>query len=265
MREKPFKKHKDHVGCNFGMKDFNKIKRTKEYIEELNTGRATTGKGKGKGKGKCKCKNSTTTTTTSSLPPIAQGGVIFIDFDGHTVSGTSWNYNGDIVAAPSGLGEAEKDMIMSSILEDYAPFNVTVTTDENVYLACHPNKRIRCIVTETWEWYGQAGGVAFTNSFTWGDNTPCWVFSSLLGYNTKYIQEAISHEVGHTLGLYHQARYDENCLKISEYNTGCCGEAPIMGIAYYQPIGKWWVGPNTYGCNNIQDDAEILKQKLGLK
>jgi hypothetical protein len=33
MREKPFKKHKDHVGCNFGMKTFNKIKRTKEYME----------------------------------------------------------------------------------------------------------------------------------------------------------------------------------------------------------------------------------------
>lgn len=27
------KKHKDHVGCNFGMKTFNKIKRTKEYME----------------------------------------------------------------------------------------------------------------------------------------------------------------------------------------------------------------------------------------
>ncbi|MFZ1314270.1 MAG: hypothetical protein WAR38_15500, partial [Chitinophagaceae bacterium] len=29
--------------------------------------------------------------------------VLFLDFDGHTVSGTSWNYAGPIVCAPSGL------------------------------------------------------------------------------------------------------------------------------------------------------------------
>jgi hypothetical protein len=200
---------------------------------------------------------------TSPEPPSSK--VLFIDFDGHTVVGTNWNYIPEIVCAPSGLTLEEQLAILAQIEIDYAPFNVVITSDESVYNAANPNKRMRCIVTESWEWYGQAGGVAYINSFTWGNDTPCFVFSSLLGYNVKKIHEAASHELGHTIGLYHQAKWNEDCIKLSDYNTGCCGEAPIMGVAYSQPVGKWWIGPNSQGCNEIQDDASILAVKLGLK
>lgn len=193
--------------------------------------------------------------------------VIFLDFDGHTVSGTSWNYNGPIVCAPSGLNTAQITEVFNRVAEDYRPFNVNVTTDSTKFLAAPLNRRMRVILTTTYEWYGQAGGVAFINSFTWNDNTPCFVFTSLLNYNVKNISEAASHEAGHTLGLYHQARYDANCVKLSDYHngegSGEIGWAPIMGVGYYRNFTLWHNGPNSYGCNNLQNDLSVITGSNG--
>jgi hypothetical protein len=189
--------------------------------------------------------------------------VIFLDFDGHTVSGTSWNVNGTIYAAPSGLSNDQITEIYNRIAEDYRPFNINVTTDSTKYWAAAANKRMRAIFTITNEWYGNnAGGVAYTGSFTWGNNTPCWIFTKLLGYNTKYLAEAGAHEPGHTLGLRHQASYDANCTLLSSYNYGFgSGEtswAPIMGVGYYKNVTTWHNGPNSLGCNNIQNDISVI-------
>ena len=108
---------------------------------------------------------------------------------------------------------------------------------------------------------------SFINSFTWGDDTPCFVFSALLGYNVKNISEAASHEGGHTLGLYHQSSYDANCVKTSEYNygqgSGEIGWAPIMGVGYYKNLTLWHNGPNAYGCTNYQSDLSIITTSNG--
>jgi hypothetical protein len=78
--------------------------------------------------------------------------------------------------------------------------------------------------------------VSYVGSFTWGDDTPGWVFSGLLNNNIKYIAEAVSHEAGHTLGLQHQSNYDAECTKTSEYGqgqgTGEISWAPIMGSRF---------------------------------
>jgi hypothetical protein len=196
----------------------------------------------------------------SSYPSAS--AVIYLDFDGHTVDGTSWNYAGPIYCGASGLNSTQITTIFNRIAEDYRPFNVNVTTDSTKYLAASPFKRMRVIHTVSYEWYGAAGGVAFIGSFTWGDDTPCFIFSSLLNYNVKNIAEAASHEAGHTLGLYHQATYDANCVKTSDYNygtgTGEIGWAPIMGVGYYQNFTLWNNGPNPYGCNNFQSDLSVI-------
>ncbi|HEX4877449.1 MAG TPA: hypothetical protein VFV31_12315 [Chitinophagaceae bacterium] len=231
--------------CTFGIKDFNLSKRA--FIQEpVITDRRVTG-------------GSGTT----------QGPVILLDFDGQLVRGTSWNYAGDINCAPANLTTTAINEIIQRVSIDYSPFNVTVTTNETVYNNAPQYKRMRVIITETWEWYGQAGGVSYINSFTWGDNTPCFVFSSLLNYNTKNIAEAASHEAGHTIGLYHQSRYDANCLKLSDYNSGAgTGElswAPIMGVGYYSNVTLWHNGANPYGCSNFQNDIGIITNVVGAK
>jgi hypothetical protein len=201
----------------------------------------------------------------SSYPSAS--AVIFLDFDGHTVDGTGWNYNGPIYCAPSGLDNTKITSIFNRVAEDYRPFNVNVTTDSTKFLAAPINKRIRVILTITSSWYGNAGGVAFVGSFNWGDDTPCFVFSALLAYNEKYIAEATTHEAGHTLGLYHQSAYNSSCVKTSEYNggtgTGEIAWAPIMGVGYYKNMTLWHNGPSSYGCTNLQNDLAIITSNNG--
>ena len=196
----------------------------------------------------------------SSYPSAS--AVVFLDFDGHTVNGTSWNYNGPIECNASGLNNTQITEVFNRVAEDYRPFDVNITTDSTKYLAAPANKRIRVILTVSSSWYGSAGGVAFIYSFTWGDDTPCFVFSGLLNYNVKNISEATSHEVGHTLGLFHQSLYDVNCVKVSDYNPGTgsgeIGWAPIMGVGYSKNLTLWNNGPNSYGCNSLQDDLSII-------
>lgn len=205
----------------------------------------------------------------SSYPSAS--AVIFLDFDGHTLNGTSWNYAGPIVCEASGMNNSQITEIFNRVSEDYRPFNVNITTDSTKYLAAPVNRRMRVIITVSSSWYGTAGGAAFVNSFTWGDNTPCFVFSALLSYNTKNVAEAAAHEAGHTLGLYHQAKYDANCTRVNEYHGGEgpgfdvseIGWAPIMGVGYYRNMTLWNNGPNPYGCNNIQNDLEIITTNNG--
>lgn len=193
--------------------------------------------------------------------PSAQA-VIFLDFDGHRVEGTSFNYLGPIDCAPASLSTARITEVFNRVAEDYRPFNLNVTTDSTLFLAAPLNRRTRVILTTSYEWYGVAGGVAFTGSFSWPDDNPCFVFTSLHGYRAKDIAEAASHEAGHTLGLYHQSKYDENCYKTSEYNWGVgsgeIGWAPIMGAGYSRNFTLWHNGPNTYGCMSQQNDLDVI-------
>jgi hypothetical protein len=187
---------------------------------------------------------------------------IYLDFDGQHVTGTAWNWGGPITAQPAPLSNADITEIFNRVAEDYRIFNINITTDSAVYNAAPLFQRARIIVTPSSAWYGNAGGVAYVGSFTWGDNTPGWVFSNLLGNNVKYIAEACSHEAGHTLGLQHQSQYNTNCSKIAEYNggqgSGEIGWAPIMGVGYYKNLTTWHNGTNATGCNVYQRDIDII-------
>lgn len=240
---------KEEQVCNFGLTHFNTVPRILPGDEE------------------------TSITQPISLINFPNGVsapcILLLDFDGHLVSNTSWNYNGNINCSPANLSAAEINEIVQRVSEDYRPFDVVVTTDESIYLESDPIKRMRVIITETWQWYGLAGGISFLNSFTWGNDTPCFVFSILLNYNVKQIAEAVSHEVGHTFGLRHQVAYDGNGVFISEYNYGNgSGElswAPIMGSGYYRNITLWHRGPTIYGINNIQDDVSMIGAITGFR
>jgi hypothetical protein len=201
------------------------------------------------------------TPVLNSYPSAA--ATVFLDFDGHTVSGTSWNIGGPIECASANLTSAQISEVYSRVAEDYRPFNINVTTDSTKFWSAPIRQRMRVIITISHSWYGNgAGGIAYLNSFTSGDNTPTFVFSALLNYNAKNIAEAASHEVGHTLGLRHQATYDAACSKLSEYNSGIgSGEtawAPIMGVGYYRNFTVWHNGPNPNGCTNTQNELAMI-------
>jgi hypothetical protein len=238
--------------CLFGQSDFNLSKRAALNEEVLAKGKPIGGGGTGSTGG-----GGTVSTGTS---------VLLIDFDGHNVSGTSWNWNGDFSVAPANLSYAAMTTIVDRVANDFSPFNVIVTTDESVFNSVAASKRMRVVLTESWEWFGQAGGTSFVGSFGQTNNTPCFVFTSLLNYNEKAIGEATSHELGHTMGLEHQATYSGTTLT-SQYNYGTgsgeTGWAPIMGCGYYQNLTTWTNGQTAQGSTVYQDNLSIIASKLG--
>lgn len=208
-----------------------------------------------------------TFTAKAQVPVMSSNptatSVLFLDFDGHTVDNTAWNYAGPIFCGASGMTNANIISVFNRVAEDYRPFNLNVTTDSTKFLAAPIDSRMRVILTVTNDWYPGAGGVALIGTFSDGDDTPCFVFTSALGVNwVKAIAEAASHEAGHTLGLFHQSNYDANCNLVSQYHYGTgsgeIGWAPIMGVGYYKNFTLWNNGPNPYGCTSYQNDLTVI-------
>ena len=193
--------------------------------------------------------------------------VILLDFDGYYLNSSMW-YNGTpYQCQPSGLYPDQIQTILDSVKKDYAKYNVTVTTDENIYLQASIAKRMRVVITTSSEIYPGVAGIAYVGSMFWSDNTPCFVFSNTMSYNALRIRIATSHESGHTIGLYHQSQYDLNCNLLYTYkpcdyttNTG-----PIMGSVSSTCLPLWWLGPTPNGCTYIQDDNAVITSNIGLK
>ena len=140
------------------------------------------------------------------------------------------------------------------VADDFRPFDVNVTTREDLFLAANPARRMRAVISPTSSWFpSSAGGVAYVGSWTWGGSgTPCFIFTASLAGSPKYIAEAVSHEVGHTLSLYHDG------TSASAYYTGQGNWAPIMGAGYYKTITQWSKGEYA-SANNTEDDlAKII-------
>jgi Secretion system C-terminal sorting domain/Metallo-peptidase family M12B Reprolysin-like len=214
-----------------------------------------------------------TVTGNTQVPKLnsypTANATIFLDFDGQTVTSADWTmYTGGkpfYAGAPALLNDQQITTIFNQVSEDFRPFNLNITTDSTVYFAAPLNKRVRIIITDSSAWYGSsAGGVAWVGTFKTGTETPAFVFSKLHNYITKRIAETISHETGHTLGLYHQSRYDANCGFMGEYNSGQgdpsteTSWSPIMGNNLARNLTLWHNGSSNFGCNYLQDDLAII-------
>ena len=196
---------------------------------------------------------------------------ILLDLDGHTVTTPYWNGGNTINALPydiDGMAGFSSDELVRireiwlRVAEDFAPFDVDITTEEipdaQLYSA---GGGMRVILTPSSTWYGSAGGVAYLNSFTWGMPVPAWVFSKLLGNSPSKVAEAASHEIGHTLGLSHQTLYDESGNFVYEYNPGNSQWAPIMGNSYGKALTTWHHG-TAYSGKTLQDDLALIRKIL---
>ena len=203
---------------------------------------------------------------------------IFLDFDGHTVTGTAWNstvetieagrYRRESAANPdTGFTQGELDgiaEIWERVSEDFAAWDVDVTTEDPGVAALTKSSSeddeygIRTIITTDYEWYDtrRFGGVAYLRSFSRNDDLPAWVFSSNLAMGKpKSVAEAVSHEVGHTLGLRHDGIDDGTTS--STYYAGHGSWAPIMGVGYYRTVTQWSTGDYA-GATNTEDDLAII-------
>jgi PKD repeat protein len=174
------------------------------------------------------------------------------------------------------FSQAELDNIYSiwqRVAEDYAPFDVDVTTQDPGVEALRKTTStdaqfgVRvCIGGSSYDWYGAgAGGVAYLNSFTWNSDTPCFVFTAQLGNGSaKYTAEAVSHEAGHTFNLSHDGQVASGTTAAVGYYTGHANWAPIMGVGYYQEVSQWSKGDYPLA-NNLQDDTAIIAGITGYR
>jgi hypothetical protein len=216
-----------------------------------------------------------TSLNASSLPKLnsllstadTAKATIFLDFDGQTVISSVWNNGSPLVCASSGMNDIQITEIFNRVSEDYRPFHINITTDSAIFLLAPLTQRIRIIVTPTSGWYTGVGGVSYTGSFTWGDDTPGFVFTDRLANIPKYIAECCTHESGHTVGLSHQSLYSNTCALVATYHagvgTGEIGWAPVMGNSYYKNLTGWNNGPTPNGCNAAQDNLSIITTQNG--
>lgn len=202
---------------------------------------------KGGGRGKPK---------TEIQEPLPSSFSILVDFNGHYVNSGAWNGGVPFYAEPSGL--TDTIIVLNAIKSKYKNFNVTITNDSLQWAKA--SYKTRLVVTTT-NFYGGVSGVAYVGSLRSG--TEAFVFSNICYYDTKRVWVASTHEIGHTIGLYHQANWDANCSLISSYKScdWSTGRGPIMGNAIScEPL--WWIGPTPYGCKDIQNDSIFLINNL---
>jgi hypothetical protein len=158
---------------------------------------------------------SASVTVTTPAPPFTYRNVVLLDFDGGIVSTVSWYGLNGYPMPGSGLTETEIALVVDSARVDYAPFDVLITTDEDVFNQADPDRRQRIYITEYWQWYGAAGGVAFLGSLKFRE--PAFVFSSLLAYRTRDIDFVIAHELAHTLDVRHVMDMSSNNITAANY------------------------------------------------
>lgn len=141
------------------------------------------------------------------------------------------------------------------VSEDFAPFNINVTTIAPPTL--NDFEHVMVIIGGNNDWAPAAGGWGQINGFSTGGANTNYVFSELF-FNPHQIASASSHESGHTFGLLHQSVYDANGNKTAEYNPGDANSAPLMGVGYGTTRDTWWNGTSSASSTSIQDDLAQL-------
>jgi len=203
---------------------------------------------------------------------------IYLDFTGHTTTGTPWNdgwNNASFTTPPWSIDDdtttfnaqehAEIQDVWRRMAEDFAGFDVDVTTEEPTsaqLLKTAGNDTsygMRVIFGRDQNNTG-AGGIAYLNSFgaPRGANQtdiPCYVFADS-NADAKFMTEAGSHEVGHTVGLFHDGATG-GLEYFGGHGTGANSWAPIMGVGYYRNVSQWSKGEYT-NANQTQDDLQVI-------
>ncbi|XCN72932.1 MAG: CARDB domain-containing protein [Candidatus Electrothrix aestuarii] len=195
---------------------------------------------------------------------------LYINFWGGVLSGTVWNdeYNSgkDIAYTPyssdidtssfSATDRYNMWLAWEETSEDYAAFNINVTTSAAVYLATSAANRVQIIATTTDDFLPGAGGIAYLGAFGTANDyyRTGWVWNTSAGA----LGITISHESGHQMGLSHDGTL------LVEYYEGHGIWGPIMGAPYDQPYVQWDQG-EYIGANNKEKDLDIIKGVLGMR
>ena len=219
--------------------------------------------------------------------------VIYLDFHGATLSGTAWNTDFatggdcdtdpyDTDASPATFSAPEREAVYNiwqRVSEDYALFEIDVTTEDPGAAAIDRSGvgdldyGTRALITKSVSTCPNSmtlfdticpgtscGGIAYNGVFddptTHAYYQPALIFQDGVA-SVKAQGEAVSHEVGHNLGLHHDGA-TSGCSGPCAYYSGHGSWAPIMGVGYTHPITQWSAGEYSIA-NNTEDDFAVMQ------
>lgn len=235
--------------------------------------------------------------TPISSPPIRHSRpgsprVLFLDFNGHVVTNTAWNLQTNTLWNPTPIRVARWDcrpfdidgttntfspeeqtcilQIWERVSEDYAPFDVDVTTEQPAIWTTHT---AHALITQSNDVNGIAcphlgmGGTAYVNTFGesgFSYNDPsCYSPAFIMpmsGYNYANTAEATAHELGHNMGVNYHYGTSTNSY-YGGHGTGETSWGPIMGTGFGRNVSQWSKG-EYHDCNQAHaDDLAILSAK----
>lgn len=204
--------------------------------------------------------------------------VVYLDFNGELITNTAWNdYSGKLTLTAlsydsdgnTGSFSADEQASIAEIwrrvAEDYAPFDVDITTEQPTSFNATTG---HAVITANVDANGldmpskASGGVSYVN--VWGmPNYAAYLSPAFIYYNqvggADNVAEAVSHELGHNLGLAHDGSSLTNYYR--GHGTGWISWAPIMGASYYSEVTQWSNGEYA-DANQTQDDIALINLKL---
>jgi hypothetical protein len=213
----------------------------------------------------------------SSLPGSTR--VLYLDFNGHLVTGTSWNAEAGVDASLNTVAfsldadrttftDQEQEairLIWSRVAEDFRPFDINVTTVEPAVFGPLTG---RALITRSTDADSKncpssdAGGVAYVGTFgdaDYQDASPAWIYQDNLSNDESIIADVISHEFGHNLGLRHDGKTGQ--AYYPGHGDFSFSWGPIMGAPYGRTITQWSLGEYA-AANNKEDDLAIIAANL---
>jgi hypothetical protein len=229
-----------------------------------------------------------------SAPPVFHSrpgstNVLFLDFNGHLITNTYWNtypgyeepfwdcrpYSVDTNEAMFSVEEQQAiQIIWERVAEDYAPFDIDVTTEQppvwnrytgHVLITPGTDKNgVSC----PHDGYGGIafvdvfGGAEYSYDYTNGCLSPAWVLNYELSGFAEFEAEAASHEMGHNLALSHDGTKKE--AYYGGHDSAPISWGPIMGTGYDQNVSQWSKGDYRLS-NNPEDDLAIIQARLAYR
>lgn len=218
---------------------------------------------------------------------------VYLDFNGAIVSGKQWNTSYAVTSwdckpydkdgDPTTFSDAEQAeirRIWERTVEDYAPFDINVTTDyfydpENTNTVRYTGSRN----VVGWNLFtpsvdknnvalphNGSGGVAYVNVWGRTDYFSRYQPAFTLDYDAANATEAGTHEFGHNLGLSHDGLGGASPTEYYGGHNGVSGVAPswgpIMGTGYGRNVTQWSKASEYLDGSQTQDDLAIISGKL---